>query len=97
MDSSTLFTNWSIGLGIAAVVVIIAAALLISVWLAARRILVLALAALELVKQIKGNSLSIWKLQETNNTAEAILKTTKAIREHGEEIVEALHKTNTND
>ena len=83
MNDAELFTNWYIALGIATVVVLIAASLLIGVWLATRRILKLAIAALGLVTQIKENTQSIWNLKDTNSTAVKILTTATAIKNHG--------------
>jgi hypothetical protein len=79
MTDAELFTNWYIGLGLAAVVVVIAAVLLILVWLAARRILTLAVAALALVKQINQNTQTIWALEATNQTALDILADAQSI------------------
>ncbi|MFQ5651235.1 MAG: hypothetical protein ACE5IY_14955 [bacterium] len=94
MNDTELFANWYLSLGIAAVVVLIAASLLIAVWLAARRILKLAVAALGLVTQIKENTRSIWNLQDTNATAAKILDTAKSIKTHGAMVAQALHEAN---
>lgn len=93
MTDATLFTNWYIGLGIAAVVVVIAAVLIILIWQAAHRILSLAIAALDLVKQIKQNTATIWALEDTNNTAKAILSEAESIKDHGTAVAQALHAT----
>ena len=92
MNDAELFTHWYIALGIATVVVLIAASLLIAVWLAARRILKLAIAALGLVTQIKENTQSIWNLKDTNTTAVKILTTATAIKNHGALVAQALHE-----
>lgn len=92
MTDATLFTNWYISLGLAAVVVIIAAVLLILIWQAARRILTLAVAALELVKQINQNTRTIWDLEATNQTALDILADAESIRDHGAAVAQALHE-----
>ena len=92
MTDAELFTNWYIGLGLAAVVVVIAAVLLIMVWLAARRILTLAVAALDLVKQINQNTQTIWALEATNQTALDILADAQSIRDHGAAVAQALHE-----
>lgn len=91
MTDAALFANWYIGLGLAALVVVIAAILLILVWRAAYRILTLAVAALDLVKQIKGNTAIIWALEDTNKTALKILADAEAIRDHGAAVAQALH------
>ena len=92
MNDAELFTQWYITLGIATVVVLIAACLLIAVWLAARRILRLAIAALGLVQQIKANTQSIWDLRDTNATATKILTTATEIKNHGALVAQALHE-----
>ena len=93
MTDATLFTNWYIGLGIAAVVIVIAAVLIILIWQAARRILNLAVVALDLVKQIKQNTATIWALEDTNRTAKAILSEAESIKNHGAAVAQALHTT----
>jgi len=93
VTDAVLFTNWYIGLAIAAVVVIIAAALIILIWQAARRILKLAVVALELVVQIKENTHTIWTLNDTNKTAKNILAEAESIRNHGAAVAKALHNT----
>lgn len=92
MTDAELFTNWYMGLGLAAVVVVIAAVLLILIWQAARRILTLAVAALDLVKQINQNTQTIWQLEVTNRTALDILTDAQSIRDHGAAVAQALHE-----
>ena len=52
MENEALFNEWLIGLVLVSAIVVIAAILLILVFLAARRILRLAVAALKIVTQI---------------------------------------------
>lgn len=94
MDEATLYNQWFLGLGIAVVIILIAAVLLLMVWNAARRILRLASAALELVIQIKENTHSIWALQQTNEVASDILKEAEEIENHAGMVAEALHEVN---
>ncbi|MFQ5707577.1 MAG: hypothetical protein ACE5HO_09030 [bacterium] len=94
MNDAGLFSQWYLSLAIAGGVVLIAAGLLVAVWLAARRILNQASAALELVTQIKNNTRSIWSLQETNATATKILDAAQSIKNHGAQVAEALHAAN---
>ena len=91
MDDA-LLTNWYIALGIAAALIVAAAILLIMVWMAARRILRLASAALEIVVNIKENTESIWALEATNATATEILEGAESIREHAGSVAHALHE-----
>ncbi len=95
MTDAALFANWYLGLGLAALVVVIAAILLILVWRAAQRILNLAVAALDLVKQIKHNTTPIWSLEQTNNTALNVLANAESIRDHGAAVAQALHDAET--
>ena len=92
MTDAALFFNWYIGLAIVAVVIVIAAVLLILVWQAAHRILTLAVAALDLVKQIKANTMIIWALEDTNKTALNILADAESIKNHGAAVAQALHE-----
>jgi hypothetical protein len=92
MTDTALFFNWYIGLAIAAVVVVIAAVLLILVWQAANRILTLAVTALDLVKQIRANTMIIWALEDTNKTALNILADAQSIKNHGAAVAQALHE-----
>jgi len=89
MDDATLYGNFYIGLAIAVVLILAAAALLILVWMSARRILRLATAALGLVEQIKENTNSIWGLQTTNEVATNILEGAEAIDAHAGLVAEA--------
>ena len=93
MDDSALYSDWMIGLGLAALVVVIAAILLILTLNAARRILSLATAALDLVVQIKENTKSIWALEQTNEVALDILQEAEEIESHAGVVAEALHQT----
>ncbi len=90
MENETLFNEWLIGLGLVSVIVVIAAVLLILVFLAAKRILRLAGAALEIVTQIKNNTLPIWELETTNKVAVDIQNEAEAIEAHATLVAEAL-------
>ena len=92
MTDAELYSNWFFWLGIAAVIIVAAAVLLILVWLAARRILKLAVAALGLVQQINSNTAIIWALEDTNATAVNILEDAQRIRDHGASVAQALHE-----
>ena len=88
----TLYNQWYIGLAIAALVIVIAAILLIMIWLAAKRILKLANTALGMVIQIKENTNSIWELQDTNKVAVSILNEAKNIRDHASLVAGSLEE-----
>ncbi len=97
MSDPELFSTWYLWLGVAAVIIVAAAALLISVWLAANRILKLAVAALGLVQHIKDNTQCVWHLEDTNNTAVNILNTANSIHGHGVEVAKVLHSANVTE
>ena len=90
MENEALFNEWLIGLVLVSVIVVIAAVLLILVFLAARRILKLAGAALKIVTQIKNNTNAIWELENTNKVAVDIKNEAEAIEEHAILVAEAL-------
>lgn len=95
MNDAMLYSNWIFWLGIASAIVAAAALLLILVWLAARRILKLAVTALGLVQQIKDNTAAIWTLDATNETASSILEDAQHIRNSGASVAQALHDVDT--
>gem|GEM_PF-603548 len=90
MENTELYNEWLIGLAIVSLIVVIAAVLLILVWLAAKRILGLARVGLVVVKEIQNNTDSIWELEKTNKVAESILTEAKAIEDHATLVAKAL-------
>ena len=93
MNDAAYYNEFYIGLAIAGTIVVIAATLLILIWIAARRILKLANAALGLVVNIKQNTLSIWALQSTNHKAIDILTEADTILGNAGAVAQALHET----
>lgn len=93
MNDAAYYTQFYIGLAIAAALVVVAALLLIMIWMAARRILKLAAAALSLVIKIKENTLSIWSLLETNHKAVNILSEAETIENSAGLVATAFHET----
>lgn len=83
MTDAELWAAWRLWMGVAAVVVLLAASLLIVIWLTARRILADAVRALDAVEAIRANTQPIWGLQDTNEVAEDILETVQAIEKKG--------------
>ena len=75
MSDAELWAAWRMWIVVATVVVLLAAGLLITILLTARRILAEAVRALTAVDVIKKNTQPIWELQTTNDVAERILKT----------------------
>jgi len=92
MNDSSLYTEWYLWLGVAVVIILAAAVLLLLVNAAAKRILNLAQAALGLVIEIKGNTQSIWELQQTNKEASDILEEAQEIDAHISLVADALHE-----
>ena len=93
MNDATYFKEFYIGLAIAGAIVVIAAVLLILIWIAARRILKLANAALGIVVNIKNNTLSIWELQNTNHKAIDISNDADTILSNAGAVAQALQET----
>ncbi|HUF38234.1 MAG TPA: hypothetical protein VMN57_06915 [Anaerolineales bacterium] len=91
MDDAQLFSYWYLWLGVAAVVVFIAAALLLAILITARSIETGAGIALDLVREIRDNTQVIWALEETNQTATDLLGGAEAILGNAGEIAQALH------
>ena len=93
MNDAAYYNQFYIGLAICAALVVVAAILLILIWLAARRILKLATAALSLVIKIKENTMSIWGLLETNHKAVDILTEAETIENSAGLVAGAFHET----
>ncbi|GAC1588202.1 MAG: hypothetical protein NVS3B8_02130 [Chitinophagaceae bacterium] len=93
MNEAAYYNQFYIGLAIAGTIVVVAALLLILIWMAARRILKLASAALTLVIKIKENTMSIWGLLETNHKAVNILSEAETIENSAGLVAEAFHET----
>jgi len=87
-----LYTVWALCLGIAVVVILIAAALLIAILLVARSIANHGLQALAAAESIAEDTRVIWALSTTNEVAGEILAAAESIEAHGGRIVGALHE-----
>ena len=90
MTSADLWGAWRLWMAVAAVVILVAAALLITIWLIARSIAAHAARALKAVEAIRDNTRVIWELQTTNDVAEQIRDTVCEIETKSEKLVEAL-------
>ncbi len=77
-------------MGLAALVIVIAASLLITIWLTARSILAHAMRAHAAAEKIRINTLPIWELQTTNEVAQGLLDTVQGIEAKGGKLAEAL-------
>ncbi len=93
MNDAAYYKEFYIALAIAGAIVVIAATLLILIWVAAKRILKLANAALGIVINIKQNTLSIWELQNTNHKAVEILNEANTILGNAGAVANALHES----
>ena len=90
MSDAELWSAWRMWIIVATVVVLLAAGLLITILVTARRILSEAVRALNAVENIRKNTQPIWELQTTNKVAEQILQTVEAIEQKGGALVRAL-------
>jgi len=77
-------------MGVAALVVVIAATLLVTIWVTARSILAHAMRAHAAAEKIRVNTLPIWDLQTTNEVAQGLLESVQSIEAKGGKLVEAL-------
>ena len=90
MTDSDLWSSWLLWMGVATVVVLIAAGLLIFILVTARQILREAVRALNAAEEIRKNTTVIWQLQTTNDVAEDILSTVRALEAKGGALADAL-------
>jgi sensor histidine kinase regulating citrate/malate metabolism len=90
MTDAELWAAWRLWMGVAAVVVVIASALLVTIWITARRILAEAHRALAAAESIQKNTQSIWALETTNDVAERIAASVEAIQKKGGALAAAL-------
>ena len=90
MTGEQIYGWWFIWLGVAGVVVVLAAALLITILVLARQIAALAATGLAVVGAIEQNTKPIWQLNATNHVAGQLLGGAKAIESNAVAIVDAL-------
>ncbi len=90
MTDADLWGAWRFWMVVAGAVVLIAAALLITIWLTARGILSHAVRALHAAEKVRQNTLPIWELQTTNEVATELLATVESIEAKGGKLAEAL-------
>jgi len=93
MSDADLWAAWRLWMAVAVVVILIAAGLLIAIWLTARSILAHAVRALAAAEAIRKNTLPVWELQTTNEVAVQILQTALSIEAKGGALVQALSHT----
>lgn len=90
MADTELWRAWGLWMALAVVVVLIAAALLITIWLTARSILSHAVRALAAAEKIRESTMPIWALETTNEVAGGLLETVQSIEAKGGALVAAL-------
>ena len=90
MTDADLWAAWRLWMIVATAIIIVVAALLVTIWLTARSILAHAVRALNAAEKIRQRTLPIWELQTSNEVAEELLATVKSIEAKGGKLVEAL-------
>jgi len=90
MSEADLYFWWAVWLAIATIITIAAAALLITVIIAARRILKLAHKALDTVDEIEKNTNAIWQLKDSDEVADELLSGAEAIKDNATTIISVL-------
>jgi hypothetical protein len=90
MHDAELWAAWRLWMALASVIVLIAAGLLVTIWLTARRILAEAHRALAAAEQIQRRTDAIWALEAANDVANRIHDTVEGIAKKGTALVEAL-------
>ena len=90
MTDVDLWAAWRLWMAVATLVVLIAAGLLITIWLTARKILADAVRALNAAEAIRAQTQPLWGLQQTNEVAEEILDAVTAIEKKATLLADAL-------
>ena len=90
MTSAELWAAWRLWMLVAAVIILVAAALLVTIWMTARSIAAHAARALRAAEAIRDNTRVIWQLQTTNEVAEQIRDTVCEIESKATKLIEAL-------
>ncbi len=90
MTDAELWASWRLWMGVAALIIVIAAVLLILIWRTARGIYTEALRALAAAERIRQNTMPIWALETTNEVAGGLLETVQQIEQKGGALAAAL-------
>jgi hypothetical protein len=91
MPAAELWGAWRFWMLIAVAVVVVAASLLITIWLTALSIAAHARRALAAAEAIRANTRPIWQLETTNDVARELRDTVQRIEAGCVALVEALH------
>ena len=97
MSGTVSTQTWVISLALAALVVAIAAALLLTIIFLARRIGRLARTALGVVQAIDANTRPVWSIAATNQAAGDLLEGARAIDRNAWAVVDALSHVRKDD
>ena len=90
MTDDQVWATWRLWLIVAALVVVIAATLLITIWVTARGIYAHAVRALTAAQKIQAQTAPIWALETSNEVAQGLLDTVQSIEKKGAALAEAL-------
>lgn len=90
MTDADLWAAWRVWMLVASVVILVAAALLVTIWLTARSIAGHARRAVVALEAIRKNTRAIWGLQTTNEVAEELRDTVRDIETKAAALAEAL-------
>jgi len=90
MTNAQLWAAWGVWMVVAAVIVLVAAALLVTIWMTARSIGAHAQRAVVALEGIRENTRVIWALQTTNEVGGDLLETVRDIETKAAALAEAL-------
>src|SRR5262245_8333137 len=90
MADADLWAAWGFWMLVAAVVILVAAALLLTIWLTARSIAAHVARAIVALEAIRDNTRAIWALQTTNEVASDLRDTVRDIEIKATALAEAL-------
>lgn len=90
MTDANLWAAWRVWMLLAVLIILVAAGLLITIWLTARSILAHAVRALAAADKIRESTDPIWALDTTNRVAGGLLDTVQSIEAKGGALAEAL-------
>lgn len=90
MTDAQLWSAWRLWMGVATLVILIAATLLIVIWRTARGIYTEAVRALHAAERIRESTMPIWALETTNEVAGEMLATVQHIEQVGGALAAAL-------
>jgi len=90
MSDAQLWAAWRLWLGVAALIIVVAAALLVTIWLTARAIHREAVRALAAAERIRQHTLPIWALGTTNEVAAQLLDNVQQIERNATALAAAL-------